>query len=263
MDIDRWMAANRLRLNADKTELLWIGSKRNLSMMGGSDHSYSYWSRSWTWSHRFVRPKSWKARVPRLLQVLLPSATTSANPEFTGQWFCINTRSCICHYPRRLPVCNAIPAGSTKATTGRLQRVLNAAARVLSRNRKFDQGLHNLMHIDLHWLDVPEGVTYKLSVMVYHCLYGTAWKYLSELCTSVADVASRRQFQSASHNVLLVTRYKLSCLGRRAFRIAGPLIWLECHLWLFSWSGTWTCQFYTAVNDISFCPLLDTTYRAH
>jgi len=28
--------ANRLRLNADKTELLWIGSKRNFSIMGGS-----------------------------------------------------------------------------------------------------------------------------------------------------------------------------------------------------------------------------------
>jgi len=45
------------------------------------------------------------------------------------------------------------------------------------------------MHIDLHWLDVPERVAYKLSVTVYHCLHGTAPKYLSELCTLVADVA--------------------------------------------------------------------------
>jgi len=55
-------------------------------------------------------------------------------------------------------------AGATKATTGRLQRVLNAAVRVVSNTRKFDPGLHNLMHIDLHWLDVPERVTYKHSV---------------------------------------------------------------------------------------------------
>jgi len=27
--------------------------------------------------------------------------------------------------------------------------------------------------------------------MVYHCLHGTAPKYLSELCALVADVASR------------------------------------------------------------------------
>jgi len=66
---------------------------------------------------------------------------------------------------------------------------------------------------------------YKLIVMVYHCLHGTAPKYLSELCTLVAGVASRRQLRSASQNVLLVPRYKLSGLGRRAFRVAGPLVW--------------------------------------
>ena len=82
-----------------------------------------------------------------------------------------------------------------------------------------------MIHIDLHWLDVPERVTYKLSVMVYHCMHGTAPKYLCDLCTLVADVASRRQLRSASQNILLVPRYKRSGLGRRAFSVAGPLVW--------------------------------------
>jgi len=71
-------------------------------------------------------------------------------------------------------------------------------------------------------------VTYKLSIMVYHCLHGTASKYLSELCTLVADVSSRRQLRSASQNVLLVPRYKLSGLERRAFRVAGILSRTVC-----------------------------------
>jgi len=47
------------------------------------------------------------------------------------------------------------------------------------------------------------------------------------MCTLVAVVASRRQLRSASRNVLvlLVPRYKLSGLGRRAFRVANPLVW--------------------------------------
>jgi len=53
----------------------------------------------------------------------------------------------------------------------------------------------------------------------------TTPKCLSELCTLVADVASRVQLRSASQNVLLVPRYKLSGLGRRTFRVAGPLVW--------------------------------------
>jgi len=81
-----------------------------------------------------------------------------------------------------------------------------------------------MIHIDLHWLDVPERVTYKLSVMVYHCIHGTSPKYLCDLCTLVADVASRRQLRSASQNILLVPRYKRG-LGRRAFSVAGPLVW--------------------------------------
>jgi len=41
----------------------------------------------------------------------------------------------------------------------------------------------------------------------------------------LVDVASRRQLGFASQNVLLVLRYKLSGLGRRAFTVAGPSVW--------------------------------------
>jgi len=35
IEIDHWMSANRLKLNADKTELVWTGSRHNLSLLGG------------------------------------------------------------------------------------------------------------------------------------------------------------------------------------------------------------------------------------
>jgi len=38
--------------------------------------------------------------------------------------------------------------------------------------RKFERGLSRLLHTELHWLDVPERVMYKLSVMMYSCLNG-------------------------------------------------------------------------------------------
>ena len=37
-----------------------------------------------------------------------------------------------------------------KATTDKLQRLLNAAARLLSGTKKFDRGLSQVMHVDLH-----------------------------------------------------------------------------------------------------------------
>ena len=39
-DIGHWMSANRLKLNVDKTELLWTGTKHSLSLLGVVDQAY-------------------------------------------------------------------------------------------------------------------------------------------------------------------------------------------------------------------------------
>jgi len=63
-------------------------------------------------------------------------------------------------------------AGAPKVTTDKFQRVLNADARVLTGTHKFDQGLSRLLHTELHWLDIPERVTYKLGVIMFGCQHG-------------------------------------------------------------------------------------------
>jgi len=44
------------------------------------------------------------------------------------------------------------------------------ALRLITATGKFDRGLSQLLHDDLHWLDVPQRVQYKLAVMVHRCL---------------------------------------------------------------------------------------------
>ena len=48
-------------------------------------------------------------------------------------------------------------SGAPKVVTDRFQRVMNAAARVLSSTHKYDRGLSRLLHSvsELRWLDVP------------------------------------------------------------------------------------------------------------
>jgi len=60
---------------------------------------------------------------------------------------------------------------------------------------------------------------------VYNCLHGKAPSYLTDCCTPISDVASRRHLRSASRRQLLVPRNNLSTYGRRAFSIAGPAAW--------------------------------------
>ena len=49
--------------------------------------------------------------------------------------------------------------------------------------------------------------------------------YLTDCCTPISDVASRRHLRSASRRQLLVPRHNLSTYGRRAFSVAGPAAW--------------------------------------
>jgi len=103
--------------------------------------------------------------------------------------------------------------------------VLNAAARVA---RKFDRGLTSLLHDELHWLDVPERVTYKMGIMMYRCLHGQAPRYLADHFTTSSQVASRLRLCSANRHQLIVPivpRCRLNTYDRRAFSIAGPTVW--------------------------------------
>jgi len=59
--------------------------------------------------------------------------------------------------------------------------VLNAAARVVTGTRKFDHGLGHVLNDQLHRLDVPDWVLFKLAVTVHQCLNGHT------LCRSTAS----------------------------------------------------------------------------
>jgi len=67
-----------------------------------------------------------------------------------------------------------------------------------------DRGLTSLIHDELRWLDVPERVTYKMSVIDYRCLHGQAPRYLADHFTTSSDVAARLRLRSANRHQLIV-----------------------------------------------------------
>jgi len=125
----------------------------------------------------------------------------------------------------RLDYCNILLARSPKTVIDKLQRVMNAAARIVSGTRKYDRSLTQLLLAELQWLDVVDWVSYKLGWMVYKCLHGQAPDYLSKLCMPVAEVAERQHLRSASRNLLVAPRFQLNTCGRRAFAEAAPATW--------------------------------------
>ena len=88
------------------------------------------------------------------------------------------------------------------------QCVLNAAAHLLTGTHKFNHGLSHLLHEELHWLDVPERIHYKLES---HCITVCSTRLLSTCCTPVSNIPSPRHLRSATRHD--VTSSALSVVG--------------------------------------------------
>ena len=111
--------------------------------------------------------------------------------------------------------------------TDQLQRVLHAAARLNSNTGKYERGLSQLLHDDLHWLDELQRVQYKLVVTVHRCLRHQAPAYLADHCVLISDVIGRHRMhlRLAAHHQLTVPRVRRSTFGTRAFTAAGHIVW--------------------------------------
>ena len=82
------------------------------------------------------------------------------------------------------------------------------------------------MHDNLHWLDVPERVKYKVIILTRRCLIGTAPLYLAADCVPVSEMAQRRHhLRSAAGYQLVVPSYRLNSCGLREFSVLGSRLW--------------------------------------
>ena len=121
----------------------------------------------------------------------------------------------------QLDYCNGVLAGLPASQLSRLQSVLHAAARLIYGVRRYDHVTPLLQH--LHWLSVPERVTFKLCIMVYHCLHGTGPEYFSEDFRLVSEIYSRQRLHLASSTNVVVPATSRSSLGGCAF--TGARAW--------------------------------------
>ena len=125
-------------------------------------------------------------------------------------------------------------------------RVLNAAARLISDTVKYDRGLLQLLREDLHWLDVPRRVQYKLGVTVHRCLASRAltylllrpgpWRYRSPSALCINWL----------HHVFVTARLVL-------VPSLPPLNSLEFADWIFAWSSCWERPVSTWPENLLVC----------
>jgi len=224
--VSGWMRSNRLQLNSDKTEVLWcatgrrqhqlptaalsidgvpvapVSSVRNLGIFIDADLVMR------THVQRTVSRCFAALRQLRQIRRSVPTTTFQT--------------LVVALVISRLDYGNGVLVGLPAYLVRRLQSVQNAAARLIYNLRRFDHVTDAL--VTLHWLRIPERIVYKIAVLTYKVLHGSAPGYLGPV-VRVADLPGRRALRSASSSRLVVPPFKLSTIGNRAFPVAGPQVW--------------------------------------
>jgi len=209
------MSVHGFKQNTEKTELLWSGLKYTLRKLDGSGPAIKLGSNS-------MEPSG----HVRVLGVIL-----SSDLSFEKHVSAISA-ACFFHLrsirrvrqlldvgsaktlvqtfvTSRVDCCNAVLAESPRVITDKLQRVMNSAAWVVTNTGKYDSGSSQILNDELHWLDVADRVWFKLAVLMYRCLHGTAPLYLMDSCMLTADVAGRQHLRSATQRKLVMPHYRL------------------------------------------------------
>ena len=120
----------------------------------------------------------------------------------------------------RLDYANSLLYGLPQTLIGRLQRVQNAAARLITRTRKREHITPVL--ISLHWLPVEYRTKYKILVFTYKALDRTAPSYI---CDLIEQRHSTRALRSSSRSLLSVPKTNTVTYGERCFRKAAATLW--------------------------------------
>jgi len=100
-------------------------------------------------------------------------------------------------------------AGAPKAMTDKLQRLLNAAARLVSDTgiRSLSEAAYACRHSLARCTGTSEVQARVELSMVHNCLHHKAPRYLMDCCIPVSDLASRQHFR---RHYLVVPRHSLS-----------------------------------------------------
>jgi hypothetical protein len=224
--IERWLQGNRLKMNAEKTQVIWLGTRQQLETVNVDEIQLSSASIPVSTS---VVDLGVSIDSQRTMSDHVASDCRSccfqlhqlrAVPTVGNNGCCKNACSCVRWRTNRLLQQPSI--WSKDGLIRRLQHVQNAAARLVTGLRKFDHVTPTLR--DLHWLPVRQRINYKIALLVYKCLHSLAPSYLADDCRLVSTIAGRRQLQSADTGMLVVPRAHTS-IGARSFAVHGPTIW--------------------------------------
>ena len=121
----------------------------------------------------------------------------------------------------RMDYCNSLLIGMPKCDLHRLKKVQHSAARLVSKpNRSED--ITSVLE-DLHWLQIPERIKFKVLLLTYKALHGEAPNYILDLLRTYKPTRSLRCENRPPR--LITPKYEHERTGKRCFSASAPQLW--------------------------------------
>ena len=225
-EVKLWMKTHKLKLNEDKTEALLIQTNTSFKLIdepelitiGSSNIPFSTNARNLG----FILSNNMSVDV-HINNVCRSAYAALRRISAIRQYLTVQaTTILICSFVlSRLDYGNALLIGSSKSSLSKLQRVQNAAARLIYKSKKFEHITPLLK--SLHWLPIHVRIQYKLSVLCYNYFEGLSPAYISEILSTYTP---KRTLRSSSDLKLLnIPTTRTKKYGESSFSFAAPKIW--------------------------------------
>ena len=224
-DLRNWMIRDRLMINDDKTELILIGTRQQLGKINDvcniSVGDYDIYPSSCVrnlgaW---FDNKLSMSTHVTKICNAAFYHLH---NIRRIKKYLSRDSLLTLIHafITSRLDYCNGLLNGLPNSQIVKLQRVQNAAAKLVLSLSKYSHISPALYQ--LHWLPVQHRVHFKILILTFKAIHGLAPKYIIELI----NIKLRSIYNLRSNQSLLLDPPKgLVTLGDRSFSAAAPYLW--------------------------------------
>jgi hypothetical protein len=214
----------KLKMNAFKTEVLYLSSKRLVS--GYSQHPISI-------DGHLVQPSSTVRNLGVMfdryldMEAHVSSMCRSAYLQLRRlyalrRYMDKTSLECLVHafVSSRLDYGNALLCGISQCQLRRLQLVQNSAARLLTRTSRSEHITPILRN--LHWLPVKARITFKVLLLAFKCVHNRAPFYL---CETVDFYQPNLPLRSADMFLLNVPFTLSNRCQNSAFSYVAPNLW--------------------------------------
>lgn len=225
-DVRAWLVSHKLMFKDSKTEFLIIGTPQQLSKIdigpvnvGGvliqpvdSLRNLGSW---------FDKHMSMSVHVGKMCSKAFGGLYKIRQIR---KYLSVDTTKTLIHafVTSHVDYCNALLTGIPQYQVQRIQRVLNAAARLIHHCPRFSHITPVL--IELHWLPVKYRVEFKIALLVYKALNNMAPVYITEMLIPKPS-SDRWSLRSDDQDLLYIPITNCKTLGDRSFAHVAPQLW--------------------------------------